>query len=96
MCRTIGKALAHANRDNAHETLRWASKRRGFRHTFNYDLINSRDPKAQVSTVWSIPSVPEKEKLHADLGAHRLGWVELLPRQMGHHPSFPEVAEVRG
>jgi site-specific DNA-methyltransferase (adenine-specific) len=41
-----------------------ASKRRGSRHTFNYDLINSRDPKAQVSSVWSIPSVPKREKLH--------------------------------
>jgi hypothetical protein len=58
---------------NAHETLLWPSKRRSFRHTFNYDLINSRDPKAQVSSVWSIPSVPEKEKLHADLG-EMIGW----------------------
>src|SRR5665809_19706 len=33
-------------------------------HTFNYDLINSRDPKAQLSSVWSIPSVPKKEKRH--------------------------------
>jgi hypothetical protein len=80
---------------NAHETLLWASKRRGFRHTFDYVLINSRDPKAQVLSVWSIASVPKKEKLHADLGDPRLGWVELLPRPMGHHASFPEVAEVR-
>ena len=49
---------------HAHETLLWASKGRGARHTFNYDLINSRDPKAQLSSVWSIPSVPKKEKLH--------------------------------
>jgi site-specific DNA-methyltransferase (adenine-specific) len=46
----------------AHETLLWAGKR-GSRHTFNYDLINSRDPKAQLSSVWSIPSVPQREKL---------------------------------
>jgi site-specific DNA-methyltransferase (adenine-specific) len=46
-----------------HETLLWAGKR-GSRHTFNYDLINSRDPSAQLSSVWSIPSVPKKEKLH--------------------------------
>ena len=42
----------------------WASKGRGSRHTFNYDLINSRDPSAQVSSVWSIPSVPKIEKRH--------------------------------
>jgi site-specific DNA-methyltransferase (adenine-specific) len=49
---------------HAHETLLWASKGRGSRHTFNYDLINSRDPKAQISSVWHIPSVPKREKLH--------------------------------
>jgi DNA modification methylase len=46
-----------------HETLLWAGKR-GSRHTFNYDLINSRNPSAQLSSVWFIPSVPKKEKLH--------------------------------
>jgi site-specific DNA-methyltransferase (adenine-specific) len=49
---------------HAHETLLWASKRRGARHTFNYDLINSRDPATQKSSVWRIPTVPRKEKLH--------------------------------
>jgi site-specific DNA-methyltransferase (adenine-specific) len=48
---------------HAHETLLRAGKS-GCRHTFNYDLINSRNPKAQLSSVWSIPSVPQKEKLH--------------------------------
>jgi len=48
---------------HAHETLLWADKG-GSRHTFNYHLINSRNPSAQVSSVWSIPSVPRKEKLH--------------------------------
>jgi len=48
---------------HAHETLLWAGKG-GSRHTFNYHLINSRNPSAQVSSVWSIPSVPNKEKLH--------------------------------
>jgi site-specific DNA-methyltransferase (adenine-specific) len=48
---------------HAHETLLWAGKR-GSRHTFNYDLINSRKPSAQLSSVWSIPSVPQKEKLY--------------------------------
>jgi site-specific DNA-methyltransferase (adenine-specific) len=49
---------------HAHETLLWASKGGGSRHTFNYDLINSTDPTAQLSSVWHIPSVPGREKLH--------------------------------
>ena len=49
---------------HAHETLIWASKRRGARHTFNYDLINSRNPGTQMSSVWRIPTVLTKEKLH--------------------------------
>jgi site-specific DNA-methyltransferase (adenine-specific) len=49
---------------HAHETLLWASRGRGARHTFNYDLINSRGPAAQVSSVWRIRSVPRGEKLH--------------------------------
>jgi site-specific DNA-methyltransferase (adenine-specific) len=54
----------HTAFTHAHETLLWASKGRGARHTFNYDLINSPDPTAQVSSVWHIPSVPRREKLH--------------------------------
>jgi site-specific DNA-methyltransferase (adenine-specific) len=42
----------------------WASKGGGSRHTFNYDLINSPDPKAQLSSVWHIPAVPRREKRH--------------------------------
>ena len=49
---------------HAHETLLWASKGKGARHTFNYDLINSPDPGSQVSSVWRIPAVPTAEKLH--------------------------------
>jgi site-specific DNA-methyltransferase (adenine-specific) len=49
---------------HAHETLLWASKQAGSGYTFNYDLINSRDPKAQISSVWHIPSVPKREKLY--------------------------------
>jgi site-specific DNA-methyltransferase (adenine-specific) len=49
---------------HAHETLLWASKGKGARHTFNYDLINSPDPSSQVSSVWLIPAVPRREKLH--------------------------------
>jgi site-specific DNA-methyltransferase (adenine-specific) len=49
---------------HAHETLLWASKGGGSGYTFNYDLINSRDPNAQISSVWHIPSVPKTEKLH--------------------------------
>ena len=54
----------HTAFTHAHETLLWAKKGGGSRHTFNYDLINSRDPKTQVSSVWHIPSVPGREKLH--------------------------------
>jgi site-specific DNA-methyltransferase (adenine-specific) len=49
---------------HAHETLLWASRDRRARHTFNYDLINSPRPDAQMSSVWRIPSVPKREKLH--------------------------------
>ena len=54
----------HTAFTHAHETLLWASKERGARHTFNYDLINSRDPTSQISSVWRIPSVPMREKSH--------------------------------
>jgi site-specific DNA-methyltransferase (adenine-specific) len=40
----------------------WARKGHYSRHTFNYDLINSRDPKAQISSVWRIPATPSREK----------------------------------
>jgi site-specific DNA-methyltransferase (adenine-specific) len=48
----------------AHETLLWASKGGGSRHTFNYDLINGTDPASQLTSVWHIPPVPRREKLH--------------------------------
>jgi site-specific DNA-methyltransferase (adenine-specific) len=51
----------------AHETLIWASRGKSARHTFNYDLINSPNPNAQVSSVWRIPSVPRTEKR---MGSH--------------------------
>jgi site-specific DNA-methyltransferase (adenine-specific) len=47
---------------HAHETLLWASKGNGARHTFNYDLINSPNSEAQLSSVWHIPTVPSREK----------------------------------
>jgi site-specific DNA-methyltransferase (adenine-specific) len=47
---------------HSHETLIWAAK--GSRHTFNYDLVNGPDPTTQVSSVWRIPTVPRREKLH--------------------------------
>jgi site-specific DNA-methyltransferase (adenine-specific) len=52
-------ACAHAD-----ETLIWASKSKGARHIFNYDLISSLDPTAQVSSVRRVPIVPKVEKLH--------------------------------
>lgn len=53
-------ALACAH---AHETMIWASKSKGARHSFNYDLISSLDPTAQVSFVGRIPTVLKVEKL---------------------------------
>jgi site-specific DNA-methyltransferase (adenine-specific) len=52
----------HTAFTHAHETLLWASRGKGAKHTFNYDLINSRDPTAQISSVWHIPAVPMREK----------------------------------
>ena len=40
----------------------WARKGHHSRHTFNYDLINSPSPDAQVSSVWRLPTVPKREK----------------------------------
>ena len=47
---------------HVHETLIWASKGKGARHTFNYDLINGLG--SQLSSVWRIQTVPKREKLH--------------------------------
>jgi site-specific DNA-methyltransferase (adenine-specific) len=58
-------ALPQLASTHAHETLLWASRSKGTHHTFNYDLINSHDPKAQVSSVWRIPAVPMREKVHS-------------------------------
>lgn len=52
----------HTAFTHAHETLLWASKGRG--HTFNYDLINSPEPGAQMSSVWRIRAAPKGEKSH--------------------------------
>jgi site-specific DNA-methyltransferase (adenine-specific) len=52
----------HTAFTHAHESLLWASKGKGY--TFNYDLINSPDPSAQMSSVWRIPAVPKREKVH--------------------------------
>src|SRR5215203_7299238 len=56
---TLHTAFTHA-----HETLLWASKSKGARHTFNYDLLNSPNPGAQMSSVLRIPAVPRQEKLY--------------------------------
>jgi site-specific DNA-methyltransferase (adenine-specific) len=47
---------------HAHEALLRASKGKGARHTFNYDLI--KGPGSQLSSVWRIRAVPKSEKLH--------------------------------
>ncbi len=54
----------HTAFTHAHETLLWASKGKGARHTFNYDLMNSLSPSTQMSSVWNIPPPPKREKLH--------------------------------
>ena len=64
MRETPNPALPQLAWTHAHETLLWASRGKGAKHTFNYDLINSRDPTAQISSVWRIPAVPMREKLH--------------------------------
>ena len=53
----------HTAFTHAHENLLWAVKR-GARHTFNYDAINSRDPASQVGSVWRIPPPSSREKRH--------------------------------
>jgi site-specific DNA-methyltransferase (adenine-specific) len=52
----------HTAFTHSHESLIWASKGRGARHTFNYTLINSANPEGQLSSVWRIPTVPMAEK----------------------------------
>ncbi len=47
-----------------HETLLWASKGKGTRHTFNYELVNGPNPTTQLSSVWRIPAVPKREKAY--------------------------------
>jgi site-specific DNA-methyltransferase (adenine-specific) len=54
----------HTAFTHAHETLLWASKGKGARHTFNYDLINSLVPSTQMTSVWHIPPPSKREKLH--------------------------------
>jgi site-specific DNA-methyltransferase (adenine-specific) len=53
----------HTAFTHAHETLVWAGKR-GARHTFNYDAINSRDPASQVGSVWRMPPPSRRERRH--------------------------------
>ncbi len=52
----------HTTFTHAHETLLWASK--GKVYTFNYESVNGSDPNTQVSSLWRIPAVPEREKRH--------------------------------
>ena len=66
---------------HAHETLLWASKRKGARHTFNYNLMNNLIPSTQMSSVWHISPPPKREKLrgyHPTQKLLRLGRRALL------------------
>ena len=49
---------------HAYKMLLWTSRDHSSRHNFNYDPINSPNPSGQVSSVWCIPPVPRREKLH--------------------------------
>jgi site-specific DNA-methyltransferase (adenine-specific) len=40
----------------------WASKSKRSRHTFTCDLLNGLG--SQLSSVWRVPTVPKREKLH--------------------------------
>jgi hypothetical protein len=69
---------------HAHETLLWASKGGGSRHTFNYDLINSQDPKVLLGATFSgsIGALgnldPIWERLNGILNALSLAFVFLF------------------
>jgi len=58
----IRLALSRLAWAHVHETLIWAGKSKRARHTFNYDLLNGHG--SQLSTVWRVPTVPKREKLH--------------------------------
>lgn len=47
----------------SHETLLWASKSRGSRHTFNYEAMRALNGGKQMRTVWTIPTPPPREKV---------------------------------
>jgi site-specific DNA-methyltransferase (adenine-specific) len=49
---------------HSHETLLWASRSRSSRYTFNYDLVNGPGSRARITSVWRLPAVPKREKLH--------------------------------
>jgi hypothetical protein len=83
----------HRAKTQAHGTLLWASKGGGSRYTFNYDLIDGADPKAQLSSVWSIPSVPKREKLY---GYHPTQKRGLQQRRRAGDRSFPHVLKCCG
>ena len=56
---------------HAYEMILWTSRDHSSRHTFNYDLINSPNPSGQVSSVWRIPPVSRREKLHGRHPTHK-------------------------
>lgn len=70
-------SLAGRNFTASHETLLWATKSKGSKHTFNYQLSRQWDsqkdkllnPGKQMRSVWSIATTPKSEK------------------QFGHHPT---------
>jgi len=54
---------------HAHESLIWAKKNKGAKHTFNYELMKRFEDRLspsgkQMRSVWNIPLTSLKEKIH--------------------------------
>ena len=65
-------ALAGRNFTASHETVLWASKGKSVKHHFAYEISKQwqttndviKRPGKQMRSVWSIPTVPKREKRH--------------------------------
>lgn len=49
---------------HSHETILWAAKSSGSKHTFNYGEMKSLNGGKQMRSYWSIPTPPPREKTH--------------------------------
>ena len=48
---------------NAHETLIWAAKSRGRKHTFNYDALKTANDDLQMRSDWTLPICAGEERI---------------------------------